>query len=124
MSSAQPKRKSVLEEEKAKAIAAVLDFCRKAIARCYDERLVQEIAIKKSQMILDAKTVEDVRNYANPPEPRYNYASFEGNKYLLPEEECIMWSEASLRAPLNEAGFKRYMQVFSEVFPEKAKSIF
>ena len=35
---------------------------------------------------------------------------------MPPEEEAICWSETSLRGTLNEAGYKRYMEVFQEVF--------
>ena len=45
---------------------------------------------------------------------RFN--EFITSKYCIPEEEMIMWSCTSLKAPLNEAGFKRYMQLFKEVF--------
>ena len=31
---------------------------------------------------------------------------------------------ASLNAPLNEYGFKRYMELFKQIFPEKEKEIF
>jgi hypothetical protein len=34
---------------------------------------------------------------------------------MTPEQEVVMWSEASLQAPLNHEGFARYMQVFEQV---------
>ena len=39
------------------------------------------------------------------------------------EEELICWSATSLRAPLNHAGLKRFLEVFEMVFPEKYKEV-
>ena len=39
------------------------------------------------------------------------------------EEELICWSEASLRAPLNETGFQRYSELFRLVFPEESERL-
>ena len=48
---------------------------------------------------------------------------FISDPYLLPEEELICWSEASLRAPLNEPGYRRYMKLFRQVFPEESQAL-
>lgn len=39
------------------------------------------------------------------------------------EKELIGWSMASLEAPLNDDGARRYEMVFSRLFPEEAKQI-
>ena len=43
--------------------------------------------------------------------------------YSVPEEELICWSEASKNAPLNEVGFKCYMELFKQVLPEESKAL-
>ena len=48
----------------------------------------------------------------------YNGNGFFTDKYNVPEEELICWSETSLRSPLNEAGFNRYMEVCRLVYPD------
>ena len=42
----------------------------------------------------------------------------------MPEEELLIWSELSLEVVLNEDGYKRYEQLFTELFPEEAEKIF
>ena len=37
--------------------------------------------------------------------------------------ELICWSEASLRAPLNEYAFRRYMELFCRMFPEESEAL-
>ena len=84
--------------------------------RCYDPALLCAIASKKSRWIMEAATKNELNAILNPPAPRYDGNKFYPDRYMPPEEEAIRWSETSLRAPLNEAGFKRYMEVFQEVF--------
>ena len=84
--------------------------------RCYDSALLCDIASKKVGWIMEATTKKDIQAILNPSAPRYDGNKFYPDKYMPPEEEAIRWSETSLRAPLNEAGFKRYMEVFQQVF--------
>lgn len=84
--------------------------------RCYDLALLCAIAGKKSRWIMEADTKKEIQAIMDPPAPRYDGNTFCPDKYMPPEEEAICWSETSLRAPLNEAGFKRYMEVFQQVF--------
>lgn len=58
-----------------------------------------------------------------PHAPHYNGAEIIPDQYHVLEEELICWSETSFQGPLIEPGYKRYMQVFSEVFPDEAKTI-
>lgn len=78
--------------------------------------IVDAIIEKRTQLILDATTVQELKSICAEPKPHYNGNEFITSKYCIPEEEMIMWSCTSLKAPLNEAGFKRYMQLFKEVF--------
>ena len=86
------------------------------------EELVFNIFIKKADFITNAKSKKDVEEILSPAKIYYN-----GNEvvptgeYHVPEEELILWSMTSLRAPLVEYGLKRYMQLFKETFPEQVK---
>ena len=91
--------------------------------RCYDPALLCTIANKKVHWITEATTKNEIQAILNPPAPRYDGNKFYPDKYMPPEEEAIRWSETSLRAPLNEAGFKRYMEVFQQVFHSSVEEI-
>lgn len=82
----------------------------------YGPALLLAIAIKKSQWILEAATKKEIQAILNPQAPIYDGNKFYPDKYMPPEEEAICWCETSLRAPLNEAGYNRYMEVFQQVF--------
>lgn len=56
-----------------------------------------------------------------PRAPHFDGNKFIPDRYNIPEEELICWCETSLRGPLNENGFNRYMEVFHEVFPERSE---
>lgn len=82
----------------------------------YDPALLCAIASKKSRWIMEAGTKNELNAILNPPAPRYDGNKFYPDRYMPPEEEAIRWSKTSLRAPLNEAGYKRYMEIFQQVF--------
>lgn len=84
----------------------------------YREDLLTAIATKKGDMIMSATTKTDMDKILVPRCPHYNGNKFIPDEYSVLEEELICWGETSLRAPLNEAGFKRYMEVCSLVYPE------
>ncbi len=84
--------------------------------RGYDPALLYMLASKKVRWMMEATTKNEIQAILNPPAPRYDGNKFYPDKYMPPEEEAICWSEISLRAPLNEAGFKRYIEVFQQVF--------
>ena len=88
--------------------------------RNYHARLLLGIAKKKGDMILAAKSKTELREILHPKEPHFNGVRFQPGPYLTPEEELICWSEASLRAPLNSAGYERFKERFCEVLPEEA----
>lgn len=91
--------------------------------RGYDPALLCTLASKKVRWITAATTKKEVQAILNPPAPRYDGNKFYPDKYMPPEEESICWSETSLRAPLNEAGFKRYMEVFQQVFHKSVEEV-
>lgn len=84
----------------------------------YIDRLLYAIAEKKGKMIMETSSKSEMEKVLKPHAPHYNGDEFFPDKYNVLEEELICWSETSLKSPLNDAGNKRYMQLFSEVFPE------
>ena len=91
--------------------------------RGYDPALLRTLARKKVRWIMESTTKNEIQAILNPPAPRYDGNKFCSDKYMPPEEEAIGWSETSLRAPLNEAGFKRYMEVFQQIFHKSVEEI-
>lgn len=89
----------------------------------YDRKLLEAISEKKSQMILQVSSQTELNKVIVPRAPHYNGSRFIPDEYNIPEEELICWCEVSLRGPLNETGFRRYMEVLCEVFPECSKML-
>lgn len=85
--------------------------------------LVLSIMEKKSRMIITASTKGELQEIVKPSVPSWNYGNFLTGPYHVLEEEAILWSEASLEAPLNDDGVRRYQEVFSKLYPEQAAEI-
>lgn len=90
--------------------------------RGYADKLITSIAEKKGEMILAATTKSEMEKVANPHAPHYDGSKFIPDKYSVPEEELICWSEISLKGPLIPAGMKRYMELFRQFFPVTAET--
>ena len=82
------------------------------------QRLLMAIAEKKCKFIMEITSKTEMEKMLKPHCPTYNGKEFIPDKYHIPEEELICWSQTSLQAPLNGAGFKRYMEVFKLVLPD------
>ena len=91
--------------------------------RGYTQKLLCGIAERKAVLILAATGKTEMEKILKPHAPHYDGVKFVSDPYLLPEEELICWSEASLRAPLNEAGYRRYMKLFRQIFPEESEAL-
>ena len=91
--------------------------------RGYQDKLINAIAEKKSEMIMRTTTKAEMEKVLHAPAPHYTGAGFVTDQYCVPEEELIGWSETSLRGPLIPAGLKRYMELFKLVFPEETHSV-
>ena len=89
----------------------------------YMEELLYGIAEKKGKLIMESSTKDEFQKLQRTRCPRYDEAKFISDKYCIPEEELICWSETSLRGPLKEEAFKRYCEVFQSVFPQMAHMI-
>lgn len=90
----------------------------------YMDTLLNAIAEKKGWMILQTSSETEMNKLLKPHCPHFDGVNFIPDKYHVPEEELICWSETSLKAPLNHSGFKRYAELFKQVFPDKSKEIF
>ena len=82
------------------------------------DRLLTAIAEQKCKYIMDITSKTEMEKMLKPRCPTYNGNEFIPDKYHILEEELICWSQTSLQAPLNGAGFKRYMEVFKLVLPD------
>lgn len=86
--------------------------------RGYIESLINKIAEKKTKMLMQIKSKNEMNKMLKPSYPYFNGNKFIPDKYNVIEEELICWSETSLQGPLNEIGFKRYTELFNILFPE------
>ena len=83
----------------------------------YIPELTRAIAEKKCRMIKEATSKSEMEKFIQPRCPRYDGEKFIEDPYIIPEEELICWSYASLRFPLNNIGAARFQEVFKRVFP-------
>lgn len=86
--------------------------------------LTLRILYKKGKMIEKAATKNELDEIVKPSIPRGSCGNFYEGSYHVYEEELILWSKASLEAPLNETGYQRYAKVFSMFFSKEAEEIF
>lgn len=84
----------------------------------YDEKILDSIMAKKTEMILKATTVKDIREITAPPKPRYDGRKWYTSPNSVPEEEMILWSITSLKAgrPLKHEAVERYMKLFKDFY--------
>ena len=90
---------------------------------CIVSELLDAIGTKMGDMIMAATTVAELRKIIKPKLPRYNGVKFMPDKYNIPELEVILWSKTSLIAPLDEIGYKRYLGLMKDLFPEEMRDI-
>lgn len=106
---------------------SVVTETRKCLSRYarlgYMPELLCAIAEKKCAKLKTISTKEDAHRLSQPRCPAYTGNGFVQDDMIVPEEELICWSETSLQAPLNEVGFRRYMELFRQILPEKSKEI-
>ena len=86
--------------------------------------LVETVFCKKADFIMKAKTKTALEEIVKPSTPRYYSGTFyPGNSYHVGEEELILWSKTSLKAPLIPEGYKRYQELFEKYVSSEAKDI-
>ena len=86
-------------------------------------KLLYAIAEKKCRMIGSITSKSEMEQVIRPRCPHYDGNRFIPDAYSVPEEELICWSETSLKAPLNAAGFQRYMELFKQILPEESRKL-
>lgn len=86
--------------------------------------LVETVFCKKADFIMRAKTKAELEEIIKPSTPRYSGGIFyPGNPYHVEEEELILWSKTSLKAPLISHGYKRYQELFEKYVGSRVKDI-
>lgn len=126
-------KRQVLEDErkeewlKKAIVGALSDIKRKASGEA--ERgilfeLVLGMAQKKSRIICEAESISQLKEMVKPCEPYWSGGEFKTGPYHVPEEELLIWSEISLEMVLNDAGYRRYAELFMKLFPEEGEKIF
>lgn len=89
----------------------------------YMEKLLCAIARKKAAIIMSTSSKTEMEKVMSIRPPYFDGNRFIPDRYSVPEEEMFSWAETSLRAPLNEAGLRRYKELFEQIFPEQANKI-
>ena len=85
--------------------------------------LVEMIFCKKADFIMKAKTKAELEEIVKPSTPRYSGGAFyPGSLYHMDEEELILWSKTSLKAPLIPQGYKRYQELFEKYVKDEARN--
>lgn len=105
------------------AMQTVLQYLRHYQKLGYMPKLLNAIAEKKCEFILSVTTKGEMDRVVRPRCLHYNGNQFIPDKYSVPEEELICWSETSLRAPLKEEAYKRYLELFKQTLPEESKHL-
>lgn len=88
------------------------------------EKLILGFVRKKTGMLEKARTKGELQEISKSPNPVYNGNGFTAGKYDTEEEELLVWSLTFLKAPLNNHAYKRYVELFCRLLPEKAKDVF
>lgn len=101
---------------KVEAVSKVLQRISFYRSRGFLPHLILCVFVKKMKMISEATTVKDLRAVSDVPKPRYNGNRVIPSKFSVPEEEIMIWSLTTERGPLNDEGFRRYMELFEELF--------
>lgn len=105
-----------LINEKLQALKRTFALVEKYAKDGFERRIVDTIMEKKSKMILDATSVNDVREISALPKPYYDGNKWRSSKNSVPEEEMVWWSKVSLKAPLVSEAVKRYEELFEQFY--------
>lgn len=78
--------------------------------------LVEVVFDKRLKLIANATTAGELKIIMDQPKPHFNGNKFISDPLSVPEEEMILWSMTSLKAPLMHEAFERYFELFKQVF--------
>lgn len=101
---------------------------RGIVARYEEENflpeLVKTVFCKKADFLMEAKTKAEIEEILKPSTPKYSGGTFyPGNQYHVEEEELILWSKTSLKAPLIPEAQKRYQELFEKYVGNETKDV-
>ena len=113
-----------LKEERIQTLQTIFQRAWRYQERGMLEEIILGFVQKKIKMIQQAETKGELQEIGRPPKPVYNGNGFTPGKYDTEEEEMLVWSLTSLKAPLNDPAYKRYEELFCRLLPEKAKDVF
>ena len=113
MDEKEPER---IRDEKFKALRKAMGLTERYLKDGIRPDLIDVIMEKKAALIMNASTLTDIRKAADPPKPHYNGNAFVDDPLQVPEEEMVLWSKASLMAPLNDDACTRYLELFTRAF--------
>lgn len=113
-----------LKKERIQTLQTIFQRAWRYQERGMMEKLIFGFARKKTRMLEKANTKGELQEIGRPPKPVYNGNGFTPGKYDTEEEEMLVWSLTSLKAPLNDPAYKRYEELFCRLLPEKAKDVF
>lgn len=103
-------------DAKYEAIRKTLSCTKQYREHGFISELVHAVFTKKLKMIKEADTVKDLKAIEKGCIPHFDGNQFVTGPYHIPEEEMIMWSITSLKAPLSSVGLKRYEELFKQIF--------
>lgn len=85
---------------------------------CFDNKILVDLYLKKIDMILKANTKKEIKEILSTNHIKYNGAEIIPTEFNIIEEELLMWSLTSLKAPLTGIGLDRYLKIFSQYYGE------
>lgn len=109
----ESKSLSHARERAAQATLQRAAYYRKQVIRT---DLVHVVVEKRLKLIAEASTVKEIKEIEAEPKPHYTGNEFITSKFSVPEEELIVWSITSTKAPLMPAAVERYASLFRQVF--------
>lgn len=118
----------LLEDDKKKdlklsALNHLISVDRPYDDNMFDDKLLVNLYSKKIDFILNAKTKKDIESILSVSHIRFNGDKVIPTEFNIIEEELLMWSLTSLKAPLNYIGQNRYMELFKEYYGEDVYDI-
>lgn len=108
--------KERLLEEKFEALRKSWSLLELYAKDGFDEKILDAIMEKKARLILDATSVQDIQELSMPPKPYYDGNKWFFSKNSVPEEEMVLWSKISQKAPLTSEAAKRYEELFEQFY--------
>ena len=109
-----------VKEAQRKAVDELFDFVRSAVLSGVPFNIIHRVADKKSLLLADAKTVEEVEEIM-----RLSVSHFEDNglvvtgKYHIPEEELMLLGVASRMGKLTKRAQERFVYLYEWCFGKR-----